>query len=94
MLNFTRRLIGARRASSALKTGDVKILDLAKGVLGFERHAPDEQLVCLFNLTREEAEVNVAQGAGVVMAINEAAAGGGGQVKLSGFSGVILRLDM
>ncbi len=94
MLNFTRRLIGARRASSALKTGDVKILDLAKGVLGFERHAPDEQLVCLFNLTREGAEVNVAQGAGIVMAINEAAAGGEGLVKLSGFGGVILRLAM
>jgi alpha-glucosidase len=93
MLNFTRRLIAARRASDALKSGDSKILSLATGLLGFERRAPGDHLVCLFNLTREAAEVNVAKSARVVFEINEARVEGEGRVKLPAFGGLILRLD-
>ncbi len=93
MLNFTRRLIAARRVSDALKVGDVKILTLPTGLLGFERHAPGEHVVCLFNLTREATRTTFAGPARLIMAINEARADGDGQIELSPFGGVIMRLD-
>jgi alpha-glucosidase len=93
MLHFTRRLIAGRRAHEALKSGDIKILSLAAGLLGFERHAPGEGLVCLFNLTREATEVSVATSRRVILEINEARAVGEGRVKLPAFGGLILSLD-
>jgi alpha-glucosidase len=93
MLNFTRQLIAARRVSDALKTGDVKILSLATGLLGFERHAPGEQVICLFNLTRDAVEAPVADSAQVLLAINEAWAEGDGHVRLPAFGGLILSLE-
>ena len=53
MLHLYRRLLAARRSSSALHAGDLALIDgLPEGVLGYERVADDgDRRVVLINFT-------------------------------------------
>ena len=54
-LSLTRRLIALRRSRAALRTGSLQFVDAPAGVLAFERTAPNQRLLCLFNLSAERA---------------------------------------
>ena len=49
-LSLTRRLIGLRQRCAALRTGDIRFLEVSTCLLVFERTAPGQQLLCIFNL--------------------------------------------
>lgn len=50
MLHFTRSLLGVRKASEALKTGEARPLEAPDGVLAFERVGEGERVRCYFEL--------------------------------------------
>lgn len=81
VLHLYRRLLGARRASSALQTGDQRLLDAPEGVLGWVRRSADgDERVVLVNFTDapvdlEGTEVLAAAGTSVV----EVASDGSGE---------------
>ncbi|MBE7217791.1 MAG: alpha-glucosidase [Caulobacteraceae bacterium] len=49
-LQAARRILRFRQASDALRTGDLRPLPAAPGVLAFERGPADAPLLCVFNL--------------------------------------------
>jgi alpha-glucosidase len=49
-LNLTRGLIGLRQRSAALRSASLRLLDASAGLLAFERAAPGQTLLCVFNL--------------------------------------------
>ena len=51
-LTLTRRLIALRQRKPALRTGSLNFLDAPDNILAFERTAPGERLLCVFNLGR------------------------------------------
>ncbi len=51
MLQWTRALLSARRASPALRDGAITIIDSPPDLLAFERTSGKETLLCVFNLT-------------------------------------------
>jgi alpha-glucosidase len=53
VLNLYRRLLGARRASDALRGGAWRQLPLTDGVLAYERVAGDDRRIVLINFTDE-----------------------------------------
>ncbi|MDR5865506.1 alpha-glucosidase [Halomonas koreensis] len=53
LLNATRRLLAFRRAHPALVDGDIDLVDVGEGLLGFVRRHRDEALLCVFNLGGE-----------------------------------------
>ena len=59
LLNFWRELLDYRRQHVALIRGSLRPLDLAEPVFGFLREHPDEQLICVFNLSDQVSEVTV-----------------------------------
>ncbi len=62
VLAFARDLIATRKAHEALVDGDIRFLE-AEGdaILAFERVASGERLLCVFNLSRNEAEWRLPQ---------------------------------
>ncbi|CAN5506430.1 alpha glucosidase [soil metagenome] len=50
LLALTRRLLGFRNASAALQTGDIAIIAASDTLLAFERNAPGQRLLCVFNI--------------------------------------------
>jgi alpha-glucosidase len=52
MLALTRHLLAFRTASTALLTGDIRIVEASDTLLAFERTAPDQRLLCVFNIGR------------------------------------------
>ena len=52
-LNFTRALLTARKASAALRLGDIHFLDVTAPLLAFEREHEGERVLCLFNMSGE-----------------------------------------
>jgi alpha-glucosidase len=50
LLALTRRLLGFRNASAALQTGDIAIIAASDTLLAFERSAPGQRLLCVFNI--------------------------------------------
>ncbi|MCA8889558.1 MAG: DUF3459 domain-containing protein, partial [Parvularculaceae bacterium] len=50
VLNFTRELLRTRRASAALRLGDIRFADAGE-VLAFTRRHGDDHRLCAFNLT-------------------------------------------
>jgi alpha-glucosidase len=50
LLMLTRRLIALRNTSAALRAGAIRIIEAGDSILGFERTAVREQLLCVFNL--------------------------------------------
>jgi alpha-glucosidase len=53
-LAFTRRLIGLRRASRALREGGLHFVDSPADLLVFERRFGAERLLCAFNLGMDQ----------------------------------------
>jgi alpha-glucosidase len=51
-LAFARRLLAARRASAALRLGDITFLDAPAPLLAFRRDWQGESVLCVFNLGR------------------------------------------
>jgi alpha-glucosidase len=50
LLMLTRRLVALRNTSAALRVGAIRIIEAGDSILGFERTAVREQLLCVFNL--------------------------------------------
>jgi hypothetical protein len=63
-----------------------------RGVLGFERRAGAERLLCPFELTGETTSMTVDRGGQLVMSLNDVAMSSPTTVMLSPFAGAILRL--
>jgi alpha-glucosidase len=59
-LHAWRRLARWRRAHPALRDGDLRLLDLPAPLLGFERAAPAERLVLVFNPSRHAQRLSLA----------------------------------
>jgi alpha-glucosidase len=53
VLALTRRLIGFRQASEALRGGAVAMIEASVDILAFERIAIDQRLLCLFNFSAD-----------------------------------------
>lgn len=70
MLHLTRRLVAFRKANPALLLGDMNILDVGPGLLGFERLYDDQKLICVFNLGHASADWSPPEGWRVVQAVN------------------------
>ncbi|MBW6527659.1 alpha-glucosidase family protein [Sphingomonas sp. RHCKR7] len=66
LLHWTRRLLALRRAHAALRVGTIAFVDLAPGVVAFERVAGDERLLCAVNLTPEPRELALPDGVTLV----------------------------
>ena len=90
MLAFTRRLIALRRGSVALREGTATVVDAPEGVLAFEREAPAERLLCVFELAGQGSGVPIPAGAEVLAAFGDANVGGD-RLELGAFGGAILR---
>ena len=63
ILHLYRRLIDLRHDGRALSLGSQTMLDLAAGVLGYERRSGDESFVMAINLTGESVELTGADAA-------------------------------
>jgi alpha-glucosidase len=59
ILHLYKRLLTARRASPALKLGDLALLDAPDGVLAYERVLADDRRTVLINFTDEPRVVGV-----------------------------------
>ncbi len=65
-LNFARRFLAARKACAALRFGEIDFIDTQEPVLAFIRSRGEERILCLFNMSGEEAscaDPRIAQGA-------------------------------
>jgi alpha-glucosidase len=86
VLAFARAMIGARRASAALKHGDFISLDAPEGVLAFERRAHANAVSCVFNLSHTPVQFELrSRAGGVLLHVGEASLTQGA-VSLSGYS--------
>ncbi|WP_296611136.1 alpha-glucosidase [Sphingomonas sp.] len=56
LLNLTRHLLAFRRSSDALMCGDARVIEASETVLAIERSAPDETVLCVFNMSPEPVE--------------------------------------
>ncbi len=61
VLAHAAAMIRLRKQHPALSRGDIRFLDLAPPLLGFERQGEGERLLCLFNLGREPAHASFAE---------------------------------
>ena len=66
VLEQYRAMITFRKGSIALRTGKTRFLELGEPILGFEREAAGENLLCLFNLS-PVARVVTVEGADTVV---------------------------
>jgi alpha-glucosidase len=55
-LNYARKVLAARRKSSALRLGDISLIETAKPVLAFARTSENERVLCIFNLSGDQVE--------------------------------------
>jgi alpha-glucosidase len=55
-LALTRRLIGLRRRSAALRAGSLRFIDAPPDLLAFERSSAGNRLLCAFNLGLSERD--------------------------------------
>jgi alpha-glucosidase len=53
-LALTRRLLGLRRGSAALRSGSLRFVDAPADFVAFERVSADNRLLCAFNLGLSE----------------------------------------
>jgi alpha-glucosidase len=60
ILHLYRRLLAARRRSPALQLGDLTLLDLPEGALGWRRSVGDDERVVLLNMSAAPVEVGLA----------------------------------
>jgi alpha-glucosidase len=55
-LAFARRALSVRRNSAALRLGDIEFLDAPPFILAFLRHYENDRVLCVFNMSRRDAE--------------------------------------
>ena len=55
-LAFTRKFLAARKASAALRLGEIEFLDAPSPVLAFTRKTANETTLCVFNMSKEASE--------------------------------------
>ena len=72
MLNFTRRLIAARRGLKALQTGAIRTTQCTDALLVFERGEGDGRVLCAFNLGAAPVDWTLPDGWSVVVATGDA----------------------
>ena len=82
-----RRLLAFRRKHPALRTGTIAFLDAPERVLAFVRENAHERLLCLFNLSADDAAFPLPAGSAVRALEGHGFAGapdhhGGGTVRL------------
>ena len=53
-LEFARHFLAGRRASPALRLGDIEFVDAEKPILAFTRSLGAERILCVFNLSRDD----------------------------------------
>lgn len=70
VLNFFRRVIQLRKSCPALMTGDKVFLESPPGILAFQRVSDDQTVLCVFNLSAEPAELQVADDSGLSVALS------------------------
>jgi alpha-glucosidase len=61
-LGFYRSLLAFRKQHKALVKGDIAVLDAPEGVLAFVRELDGEKLLCVFNMTENDAVFTVPAG--------------------------------
>lgn len=62
-LQVVRRLIEFRREQPALAHGDLELLDLGDGLLGFIRQHDQQRLMCVFNLLDDPQQLTLPEAA-------------------------------
>jgi alpha-glucosidase len=60
-LNFTRKFLAARKASAALRLGEIEFVEASPPVLAFLRVHGKDRVLCLFNMSGGTAEFRSAQ---------------------------------
>jgi alpha-glucosidase len=94
LLAFTRDLVALRRASPALRLGDMAAIDAPPGVLAFERRSDGEGLLCVFDLGGSPTSVPIGQGWRSLLAFPEAPElDPAGRLALPAFGAAILSRD-
>ncbi|WP_332653911.1 alpha-amylase family glycosyl hydrolase [Brevundimonas sp.] len=84
MLNVTRRLVALRKAHPALTRGDMRMVDIAPGLLAFERVLAGQSLLCVFNLGERSVAWTAPAGWRPVEAVNLEAGSGGALPPMAG----------
>jgi alpha-glucosidase len=64
-LSYARRFLAARKASAALRTGDIAVRDAPDPVLAFVRSEEGERILCVFNLSSGAATFAAPDTAGL-----------------------------
>ena len=62
MLAHYKAMLAFRKAHPALSTGTIRLLDAPDGVLAFVREAPEERLLCVFNMQDQPALFDLPEG--------------------------------
>lgn len=92
VLAWYRRVLAARRASQALRSGNLSFLPSPRDVLAFKRRSRHEALLCCFNFGDREARVELRDVAGeAVLFVGEQSVRGG-RMTLGGRSAVVVSL--
>jgi alpha-glucosidase len=92
ILHLYRRILGARRASSALREGVITLLDdLPTGVLGYERRSGGDRRVVLINFSERAIGVGTDGSSKVTVSTHRAAEDAPFLGVLAGDQAVILR---
>ena len=79
VLHHARRFLTARKASAALRLGDMEFVDAPDPILAFVRTHEAERVLCVFNMSREKAALRdpiLAGAAALDWGSGEAAGGG------------------
>jgi alpha-glucosidase len=91
ILHLYRRLLAARRASPALATGAVSLLDAPAGVLAYERSQGDDRRVVVVNFTTAPVAVTLAGRWNVEVDTDGLLEGEGFPSRLAGDHALVLR---
>jgi alpha-glucosidase len=91
MANLYRRLLAARRASPALRHGDIRLLDVPDGVLAWERTAGDDRRLVAVSFADEPVEVALEGEPTIEVASTGAGEGGAFSGTLAPAEAVVLR---
>ncbi len=62
VLAHYKAMLAFRKAHPALSTGTIRLLDAPDGVLAFVREAPEERLLCVFNMQDQPALFDLPDG--------------------------------
>jgi alpha-glucosidase len=62
MLQATRAILRQRRENPVLRSGRIEVLDLPAPVIGFVRERGGDKVQCVFNLSGEGVDVELAEG--------------------------------